>query len=337
MRREHIALVFLGLLAVVLPFVLSGYYGHVLILVLLWITMATAWNLLGGYAGQVSFGHALFFGLGAYGGGLLFHHFGISTWWGMLAGPVFAMLAAIPVGLITFRLRGSYFALSMLAVGEIARIIFTNWTSFSNGAVGMMISRTWGGQKLPYYFIMLAITCFTLYCTYRLVHSKFGYYFLSIREDQDAAEALGIPTTKYKLFALIPSACFTALAGAFYMNYMAYIEPSIVFSLGDISIMMILCVMMGGAGTMWGPALGATVYVLMAELFRTLPIIKEVHVLVFALIVVLIIVFLPDGIIGEWDKVMRFFGFRRAKARLECSAAHELQGEDRTAEPGVEL
>jgi branched-chain amino acid transport system permease protein len=336
MRREHIKLAVLGLVAVGLPFLLSGYYGHVLILVLLWITMATAWNLLGGYVGQVSFGHSLFFGLGAYGGGLLYHHFGISTWWGMLAGPVCAVIAAIPVGLITFRLRGSYFALSMLAVGEIARIIFTNWVPFSNGAVGVMISRTWGGEKLPYYFIMLAITTVTLYSVYRLVHSKFGYYFLSIREDQDAAEALGIPTTKYKMYALIPSAFFTALAGAFYMNYMAYIQPGIVFSLADISIMMILCVMMGGAGTQWGPALGATVFVLLAELFRTLPIIKEVHVLVFSLIVVLIIMFVPDGILGEWDKVMRFFGFRPAKARLACTAP-ELLREDEVAEPGVEL
>ncbi len=314
----------LGLLAAAFPFVLPGYYMHILILMLLWITMASSWNLLGGFAGQVSFGHSLFFGLGAYGGGLLYHHFGISTWWGMLVGPIWAVIVAIPVGTITFRLRGSYFALSMLAVGEIARIIFNNWTSFSNGAVGVMISRTWGGDKLPYYLIILGITSLTLLVIYCLVHSKFGYYFLSIREDQDAAEALGIPTTKYKMYALIPSALFTALAGAFYMNYMAYIQPQIVFNLGDISIMMILCVMLGGAGTLWGPVLGATVYVILAEFFRTVPIVKEVHVLVFSLIVVAIIVFLPDGIFGEWDKIRRIFGKKRSSGDLHTPLLDQL-------------
>ena len=162
----------LGLLAVAFPFVLPDYYVHILILVLLWITMASAWNLLGGYVGQVSFGHSLFFGLGAYGAGLLYFHFHISTWWGMLVGPIWAMIIAIPVGLITFRLRGSYFNLSMLAMSEIGRLIFTNWASFSNGAVGLMISRTWGREKLPYYAVMLGITVLTLFVIRRFVHSN---------------------------------------------------------------------------------------------------------------------------------------------------------------------
>ncbi len=307
MKRGWITPVILGIAALLLPFTLSSYYQHILILVIIWITMASAWNVLGGFAGQVSFGHALFFGLGAYGGGLLYHHWEISTWWGMIVGPVWAAAIAIPIGLITFRLRGPYFALSMLAMGEITRIIFTNWVPFSGGAVGVMISRTWGGQKLPYYFIISAICAATLGAVALIRYSKLGYYFLSIREDQDAAEALGIPTTKYKMYGLIPSAFFTGLAGAFYMNYMASIEPRVVFNLEAISIMMILTVMLGGAGTIWGPVLGATVYVVLAEVFRTIPGIKEVHVLVFALIVIVIIMFLPDGILGEWDKIKRVF------------------------------
>jgi branched-chain amino acid transport system permease protein len=307
MKRGWVTPIILGILALILPFTLSSYYQHILILVIIWITMASAWNLLGGFAGQVSFGHALFFGLGAYGGGLLYQHWEISTWWGMIVGPVWAAVIAIPLGLITFRLRGPYFALAMLAMGEIARIIFTNWVSFSGGAVGVMISRTWGGEKLQYYFIILAICVATLGAVALMRYSKLGYYFLSIREDQDAAEALGIPTTRYKIYAFIPSAFFTGLAGAFYMNYMAYIEPRVVFSLDAISIMMILTVMLGGAGTLWGPVLGATVYVILAEVFRTIPGVKEVHVLVFSLIVILIIMFLPDGILGEWDKIKRIF------------------------------
>lgn len=307
MKKSLTTPIILGALSLVLPFLFTGYYNHVLIIMIMWITMATAWNLLGGYAGAVSFGHALFFGLGAYGGGLIYRFFGISTWWGMFVGPIFAVLIAIPVGLITFRLRGPYFALAMLAIAEVARIIFTNWASFSGGAVGIMISRTWGGNTIPYYFIILGICILCISVTALMVHSKFGYYWLSIREDQDAAEALGIPTTKYKMYALIPSAFFTGLAGAFYMNYMAYIDPHVVFNLESISIMMILAVMLGGAGTLWGPALGATVYVILAEVFRTIPVIKEAHVLIFSLIVIFIIMFLPDGVLGEWCNIKLLF------------------------------
>lgn len=307
MKKRWTTPIILGVFSVVLPLLLTGYYNHVLIIMIMWITMATAWNLLGGYAGAVSFGHALFFGLGAYGGGLIYRFLGISTWWGMIIGPIFAVLIAIPVGLITFRLRGPYFALAMLAIAEVARIIFTNWASFSGGAVGIMISRTWGGNTLPYYFIILGICTLCIGVTALMRHSKLGYYWLSIREDQDAAEALGIPTTKYKMYALIPSAFFTGLAGAFYMNYMAYIDPHVVFNLESISIMMILTVMLGGAGTLWGPALGATVYVILAEVFRTIPVIKEAHVLIFSLIVIFIIMFLPDGVLGEWNNIRLLF------------------------------
>jgi branched-chain amino acid transport system permease protein len=151
----------------------------------------------------------------------------------------------------------------------------------------------------------LAIAALSIYVTYRLIHSKYGYYFVSIREDQDAAEGLGIPTTKYKLYALIPSAFFTGLAGAVYMNYFAYIEPHTVFNLSAISIMMILAVMMGGAGTLWGPVFGAALYTILSEALRAA--IGPISYLVFPIIACLIIMFLPDGIIGDWDKIKRVF------------------------------
>jgi len=298
-----------GVAVVAIPPFLGGYFQHVLILIMMWITMATAWNLLGGYCGQVSFGHAVFFGLGAYGGGLLYLHWDISPWWGMIVGPLLAVIIGIPIGLITFRLRGAYFALAMLALGETFRIVFTNWESVTAGAVGIITSRTWGAAKLPYYYIALAIAALSIYVAYRLVRSKYGYYFVSIREDQDAAEGLGIPTTKYKLYALIPSAFFTGLAGAVFMNYIAYIEPHLVFNLSAISIMMILAVMMGGAGTLWGPVLGAAIYTILSEALRAA--IGPISYLVFPLIACLIIMFLPDGIIGDWDKIKRVFSRKK--------------------------
>jgi branched-chain amino acid transport system permease protein len=298
----------LGIVAVALPPFLGGYFQHILILVMMWIAMAAGWNLLGGYCGQVSFGSAVCFGLGAYGAGLLYFHWGISPWWGMIAGPLLAIIVAIPIGLVTFRLRGGYFVLATLALAEAIRIVFLQWVEMSAGPLGVVIERTWGMEKLPYYYIILAIAALSLYLVYRLLKSKFGYYFISIREDQDAAEGLGIPSTKYKMYALIPSTGIIGLAGAFYMNYMAFIEPNVVFPL-VISVTMVLSVMLGGPGTFWGPALGAAIYVLLSEVLRAFagPVIGTVHYLIFALILVLVIMFLPNGIAGEWDKIKRVF------------------------------
>jgi len=311
-KRRWFLLTILGIVIVVIPLFLGGYIQHLLILVMMWITMAIAWNLLGGYTGCVSFGHAVFFGLGAYGGGLLLLHWDISPWWGMIVGPVLAIIIGIPIGLICFRLRGPYFALALLALNEAFRIVFTNWVSVLGGASGIVISRTFGSEKLPYYYIALAIAALSVYVVYKLIHSKYGYYFISIREDQDAAEALGIPTTRYKMYALIPSAAFTGLAGAIYMNYMAYINPEVVFDLAGISIMMILTVMVGGAGTLWGPVLGGVIFVLLNEGTRVL--VGPISYLIFMVIACLLIMFLPDGIIGDWAKIKQ--AFRRKKPAL---------------------
>ncbi len=301
-----------ALVALVLPLIINApYQQHILILVLIWATIGTAWNLLSGYAGQVSFGHAAFFGVGAYSAGLLTLHYGISPWWGLILGPVASMLIALPIGAIAFRLRGPYFALATLALGEIFRLLFLNMTGFTNGAKGILIMPAIT-SKVVYYYAGLIMLAITLLVTYMIVHSKIGYYLVSIREDQDAATSLGIPTTVYKNLALLPSAFFTGLAGAFYMNYVSFIDPNIVFNLTNISIMVILVVMLGGVATTWGPTIGATLYIIMGELFRTT--LGSANVLVFGVLVCLIIMFLPNGIAGELDIIKRIA--QRKKAGL---------------------
>jgi branched-chain amino acid transport system permease protein len=264
-----------------------------MIMVLIWITLGQSWNLLGGYTGQVSFGHATFYGLGAYGAGLLYFHKEISTWYGMILGPIVAMIFAVPIGLICFRLRGAYFALAMLALAEVLRLVATNWISFTNGSVGILIVPV--VSKVLYYYMALALAAISFYVIYRVLHSKWGFYFIAIREDQDAAESMGINTTQYKLISLMISAFFTGLAGAFYMNYMAFIDPHVVFSLVDISIMMILVVMLGGAGTLYGPAIGAVIMVLLSEVFRAY--FGHANLLILGILIILIIVFIPDGVV----------------------------------------
>ena len=310
MSRKNIILSIVAIsIALVLPFLIKApYYQHVLIMVLIWASIGTAWNLLGGYTGQVSFGHSAFFGIGAYAAGLLAHHFAISAWWGLLLGPAAAVLIGIPIGLICFRLRGPYFALAMLATGEIFRLVFTNWNSLTNGAQGILLIPSIT-NKIFYYYIGLGILLLSIVTVYYLINSRAGFYFVSIREDQDAAESLGIPTTKYKMYSLLPSAFLTGLAGSFYMNYVAFIDPHVVFSLPEISVMVILVVMMGGAGTILGPTVGALIYVVLSEAFRVQW--GSASVLLFGILVCLVIIFLPNGIIGEGEKIKRIFRRRK--------------------------
>lgn len=294
--------------AVILPLVIKAPYQlHIIILIFIWAIIGTAWNLLGGYAGQVSFGHAAFFGVGAYAAGLLHFHTGLSPWYGMLLGPIASVLISLPIGMIAFRLRGPYFALATLALGEIFRILFTNLT-VTNGAKGILIMPDIT-TKMFYYYVGLAAMLLTIGVTYLIVNSKIGYYLVSIREDQDAATSLGIPTTLYKNFALMPSAFFTGLAGALYMNYVAFIDPNIVFNLSNISIMVILVVMLGGVATTWGPTVGAAIYIILGEVFRTT--LGSANVLVFGILVCVIILFLPNGIVGELDMLRRLLARKK--------------------------
>jgi branched-chain amino acid transport system permease protein len=295
-----------GLIA--LPLIgLSSYTMHVLILVIIYSMIGMAWNLLGGYCGQVSFGHAAFFGVGAYTAGILYSKLGISSWWGLLAGiPVVGVFSLI-IGFICLRLRGPYFALATLAMGEVLRVTSENLVKFTGGDVGILIrERTWV-EKIWYYYIILALTIATYLLVKRVIESKLGYYFVSIREDQDAAESLGIDTTFYKTIALCLSGTLTGLAGAFYTSYMGYIDPKVVFNLHDISIVTIMVVMVGGVATYWGPAVGALIMVFLAELIRSNPGLGAAHQTLFGVLLIFIIIFLPNGIVGDYRKVTRLF------------------------------
>jgi len=290
----------------------SDYYQHLFIIALIWVVVGSAWNLLAGYTGQVSFGHAIFFGVGAYTAGILANKLGVSAWWGMAFGGLSAMAVALFVGWVCFRLRGPYFALATLAGGEIFRLIATNWESLTDGMVGILIIQSFR-SKLPYYYIALVLAVVCILGIQFIIKSKWGYYFISIREDQDTAEAMGIDTAFYKNVSLLISAFFTGMAGAFYMNYMGFIDPHVVFSLHYISIMAILVGIVGGVATIWGPAVGAFVMVGVQETFRSAFFglapewVSQAHALVFGLLVIFVIMFLANGIVGDWHKIRGIF------------------------------
>jgi len=312
MKKAAIPLVVLGVL-LALPLVgLSSYTMHILVLVLMWTTIGMSWNLLGGYCGQVSFGHAAYFGVGAYSAGILYLKFQASAWWGIPLSILVVGLFAFILGYIVLKLRGPFFALATLASGEVLRISAENMNWLTNGSLGILIQeRTWI-QKTQYYYIILAITTLSFLLVRKLIGSKWGYYFVAIREDQDAAESLGIDTTLYKTIALVVSAVLTGICGAFYTSYMGFIDPNIVFALHDISIIAIMIVMIGGVATQWGPLVGAGIMVLLAEWIRAIPGLGAAHQTFFGILLIVIIIFLSNGIVGDFGKITRLF--RRARA-----------------------
>jgi branched-chain amino acid transport system permease protein len=310
--KKALPLIIAGILAL-LPLVgLSSYWMHILILVIMWSVIGMAWNLLGGYCGQVSFGHAAFFGVGAYTAGILYNKLGVSAWWGLPLSIIVVTLFALVIGYICLRLKGPFFALGTLAVGVILRVMAENLTTITEGDLGIMIrERTWI-EKTWYFYIILILAALAFFLVKKVIESKLGYYFVAIREDQDAAESLGINTTLYKTIALSLSAIITGLAGAFYTNYMGYIDPKIVFALHDISIVTIMVVMVGGVATFWGPAVGAIIMVFLAELIRTIPKLGAAHHTFFGILLIVIIIFLPNGITGDIQKLKKLFRIGKA-------------------------
>lgn len=310
--KKFIPLILLAVLSVIPLVGISSYTMHILILVIMWAVIGMAWNLLGGYCGQVSFGHAAFFGVGAYTAGILYSKLGISAWWGMAFSVVVVTIFALVIGYICLRLRGPFFALATLSMGVILRVTAENLTTITEGDLGIMIrERTWI-EKTWYYYIILILAVFAFYIVKKIIESKLGYYFVAIREDQDAAESLGINTTFYKTIALCLSAVITGLAGAFYTNYMGYIDPKVVFALHDISIVTIMVVMVGGVATYWGPVVGSVIMVLLAEVIRSIPKLGAAHHTFFGILLIVIIIFLPNGITGDIPKLKRIFRMGKA-------------------------
>jgi branched-chain amino acid transport system permease protein len=300
--------------AVIIPLVLFDfpYFQGLLIFLLMWVILGTSWNLLAGFTGQVSFGHAAYFGIGAYAAALPFYHFHISPWWGLLTGGLAAVILGYLLGIMVFRLRGPYFALGTLASAEILRLVFGEESWLTGGHEGIMYMTTWV-SKLPYYYLALILAGGAVLSVKAVMNSKAGFYFLSIREDQDAAEALGIDTLKYKNVATAISTFWAGMAGAFYMIYMGFIDPEVVFALHNISIITILVGIIGGVGTIWGPPVGALIMVFVQELFRSSIFglapdwVARIHSLVFGLLVIFVILYMAGGVVGDWKIISRKF------------------------------
>ena len=295
-------------LALAVPPFASPYVVHILVLILFFAYLGTAWNILGGYAGQFSFGHAAFFGLGAYTSTLLLVRAGVSPWLGFWAGGLVAAAFGCFAGYLAFRygLRGPYFALVTLAFAEMLRLIAVNWMGIG-GPMGILIPLPPGGdswwrlqfrEKLPYYYVMLGLLALVLWLTRRLERSRLGYTLAAIRENEDAAEASGVDTQRAKLAAMALSSFLTALGGTFYAQYFSFVDPTLAFGV-PVSVEILLRPIVGGPGTLVGPLLGSLVLTPLSELTRwAIRGRPGVDVMIYGAILVLVITFLPRGLVG---------------------------------------
>jgi branched-chain amino acid transport system permease protein len=267
---------------------------------LVWVAASAAWNILGGFAGQVSFGFAVFYGLGAYTTAIAYSA-GVNRFGSILLGAVVAMLASLLIGLPTFRLTGPYFAIATIGVSEAVRVVMTN-LEFTGGASGYRILEKGIFNQLLHFYIALALAAIAVGISMLVRYSKFGLALLAIREDEEAASDLGVNPFRTKLLAHAVGAALTAAAGGVYVGYAAYIYPEGVFAF-SISVAILLMPIIGGVGTIWGPVIGAVVYGLVhEELIASFP---EFHLLLFGSLLILIILFEPAGVVGLVNKLIR--------------------------------
>jgi branched-chain amino acid transport system permease protein len=296
--------------ALVLPMFVDSSHLNLAILVLMAAQLGVAWNMVGGYAGQVSLGHAAFFGLGAYTSTLLLIKFGVNPWIGTVAGGAVAAALSVAFGWSCFRLKGHYFAMATIAVAELVQIFFTEW-EWGGAAVGLNVPLDKTGwawmsftTKLPYYWLALGLLLVTLAVNFWIERSWLGFYFRAIKDEPDAARSVGVNIARYKQVALSISAFFTAIGGSLYAQKELYVDPNSVLSTA-LSIKMALVSILGGVGTLFGPVIGAVVLTSIEEFSRIVfgGTGSGIDTIIYACLIIAVAVFYPQGIVGWWKKL----------------------------------
>ncbi|MEO9220954.1 MAG: branched-chain amino acid ABC transporter permease [Mycobacteriaceae bacterium] len=326
LRRDGLALLIIAGLAAFVPMILPGAQQSVAVRVLIFALMALGWNLMSGFGGMFSFGHAAYFGIGAYADVYLLVNHNISPWIGMIVGAALAGAVAALIGFLAFRykVRGAYFALATFAFAEILRVLAAN-TGLVNGTVGYRVpllpEQSWWMFQFDagapeYYWIGLGLVVLAVLVTLLYLRSRSGRFTVAIRDDEDAAESLGIAVMRYKLTTMALSGAITAVAGSFYAQYYLFVDPEIAFGPQQ-SIQAILPAVVGGVGTVWGPLIGAVILGplsdVTATLLRTPPEFLSflqgrsgLDVMLYAVLLIVIVMALPKGLYGtvrdRWRK-----------------------------------
>ncbi len=308
MRESRIAYVIILIVLVSTSIVplwfAKGLITNMFILFYLNAAMALAWNIIGGLAGQVSFGHTIFYGIGAYTSSLLWIHWGLSPWIGCFLGALLATTVGYFVGLLCFRLRGVFFALATLVIAEVGRQLVTYFRNITGGSIGLTLAFSPGLKNMiflerwPYIFLMLGLLLLIICVTVWIQSSSMGIKLLALREDEEAAEGSGVNTHALKVLSLLISSFFTALGGSFYAQYIQFIDPHTVFSV-NISLQMVLMSILGGIGTVYGPILGALIVTPLWEVIRSVFASKVLglHYIIYGVMLMVIVATAPRGLL----------------------------------------
>jgi branched-chain amino acid transport system permease protein len=318
--RHWGALLIFGLAALTPIVVRDAYFLDSLVLILLWGALSAAWNVAGGYAGQVSIGHASFFGIGAYAAALLGTRWQQSPWLGMLVGVVLSLAAGAAIGYLSNRLRGPYFALSTIAFSQVLLIIASRWRAFTSGSEGIPVPfrpgfATLGLGHVAWVYVALVVAVLYWAIELWLEHSRFGYRLAGVREDEDAAQALGIPARRLKVIAVTASAALTSVCGTLWAQYVGFVDPTYVFSV-DLSVRFALNTIIGGMGTALGPYLGS-IFITSLETYLRAALsgrwkaeLAGLYLIVYGVALIIVVRFFPDGLAGLASRLRA----RRARA-----------------------
>lgn len=317
--RSLLGIVALAVGVGVLPlFVESGVWINFVMMTLYAALLAQAWNILGGFGGQFSFGHALFFGFGAYVQGIAQLQWGFNPWAALAMAGFVSATVGLGVGALTFRygLKGSYFALVTLAFAEVFRIIAVS-VPFTGAGVGLMIplKESVGNlqfeSRVGFMYVILGMLIAAMLVTWWLQNSKFGAYLQAVRDNENAAQAIGVNPFRIKLVAIALSGAFMGWAGAFYLQVFQYIDPSIAFG-PHTSVEALVAAIVGGLGTLWGPLLGALALHLLSDLTRNLfGSLPGINMVIYGSMLIVIVMFLPRGIAGIGQSITRLWRGKR--------------------------
>jgi branched-chain amino acid transport system permease protein len=310
----------LAIVFILYPFVFSNaFYLDIGVALLLAAISASAWNIVGGYAGQVSVGHSMFFGAGAYLPLIVYHHWQLPPVVGVPLGIAVSLALAVIVGMPTFRLTGHYFSMATIAVAELIRLVVGTW-DFAGAAIGLQgpaVGRGWYDLtfrgELPYYFIFLGVLVTLLCVIWMIQRSRFGYYLRAIKAGERAARSLGVPVLRTKLYALMLSAAFTSVAGSLYSIKTGFIDPESGFGI-LVSVQMVIIAALGGAGTLYGPLVGAIILIPLQTATNTWfgGGGSGLTYILYGGIIVIIARFEPGGLHEMWQRIAPKFRRRHA-------------------------
>jgi branched-chain amino acid transport system permease protein len=309
-RQIGVALVVFGAAAILPLLVRDAYMLNVIVLVLLYAGISQAWNILGGYCGQISLGHALYFGIGAYATSVVFVKFGVSPWLGLGAGALLSALVALLLGYPCFRLRGHYFSIATIVIAEIGLTLVHNW-DYVGAALGIqwpIVPSSWwalqfGRDKVPFVHLALGLCVVTWLVTYLIEDSRWGYWWRAVKDGPEAAASLGVDVFRSKMSAAALSAAFTALGGGLYAAFVAYVDPESVMTF-RFSLLFALPAVLGGIGTLWGPFVGALVLIPITELTRSYlgGSGSGVDLIIYGLMITAIALLKPEGILSLFHR-----------------------------------